>query len=271
MANCLCTNRKPGSEIYNPKTRRSLTGEDVSLVGEFADNANNEKSENQDTVVRKGRGKFKGPSSDENQPEQQQATRSPRGRDFDATSLRQYPPKSGGDKTQNKGNRRKSKSDSRRNSNGIQGSESGGSGSDNNISDDVSKVAASLENINIGENENESRPAAQSSTTNDSTSSASQGQQNDVEEWEKVVDGDVKTKNAVNSPVASPVASPVDGNSNPFDWPGRQKEGQKNDNSPNSPKNENRGGFKKGHKKSKSSKIEFNFDPGKLLLNLPKL
>lgn len=248
--------RKPGSEIYNPKTRRSLTGEEVSPAGEVADNVNNEKSENQDTVVRKGRGKFKGPSSDENQPEQQQATRSPRGRDFDATSLRQYPPKSGGDKPPNKTNKKKSKTDSRRNSNGVQGSESGGSGSENNISDEVAKVAVSLESINIGENENESRPAAQS-TTNDSTLSTSQGQQT-VEEWEKYADGDAKVKNAANSPVPSPVTSPLDGNSNPFDWQNRQKEGQKND---NSPKNENRGGFKKGHKKSKSSKIEFNFDP----------
>jgi len=248
--------RKPGSENHIPKTSRSLTGEEQSLVGEYADNANNEKSENQDTVVRKGRGNFKGPSS-ENQPEQQQkANRSPRGRDFDATSLRQYPPKSGGDKTPNKGNRRKSKSDSRRNSNGIQDFESGGSSSDNNVSDDVAKVTASLENINIGENENETNPAAQS-TTSDLTLTTSQEQQN-VEEWEKYVDGEVKIKNAV-SPVTSPITSPVDGNTNPFDWSAnRQKEGQKND---NSPKNENRGGFKKGHKKSKSSKIEFNFDP----------
>jgi hypothetical protein len=265
MDNYLCINRKPGSENYVPKTSRSLTGEEQSLVGECADNASNEKSENQDTVVRKGRGSFKGPSS-ENQPEQQQkANRSPRGRDFDATSLRQYPPKSGGDKTQNKGNKRKSKSDSRRNSNGIQGFESGGSSSDNNVSDDVAKVAASLESINIGENENESKPAAQS-TINDSSLTTSQGQQN-VEEWEKYADGEVKIKNATNSPVPSPVTSPVEVNPNPFDWSAnRQKEGQKSD---NSPKSENRGGFKKGHKKSKSSKIEFNFDPGKLL-NLPK-
>jgi len=242
--------RKPGSENYIPKTSRSLTGEEQSLVGEYADNTNNEKLENQDTVVRKGRGNFKGPNS-ENQPEQQQKTnRSPRGRDFDATSLRQYPP--GGDKTPNKGNRKKSKSDSRRNSNGIQDFESGGSSSDNNVSDDVAKVAASLKNINIGENENESNPAAQS-TISDSTLTTSQEQQN-AEEWEKYVDGEVKINNAT-----SPIACPVDGNPNPFDWSAnRQKEGQKND---NSPKNENRGGFKKGHKKSKSSKIEFNFDP----------
>ncbi|RIA93634.1 hypothetical protein C1645_819156 [Glomus cerebriforme] len=254
--------RKSGSEINTPKTRRSLTSEEQSLAGEYADNANNEKLENQDTVVRKGRGNFRGPGS-ENQPDQQQqATRSPRGRDFDATSLRQYPPKSGGDKTPNKGhNRRKSKSDSKQNSNGVQGSESAGSGSDNNVSDDVTKVTASLENINIGENKNESKPSAQS-TTNDSTSSASQGQQN-VEEWEKNADGEVKIKSAVSaiSPVSpvSPVSSPIDGSPTPFDWASnRQKEGQRND---NSPKNENRGGFKKGHKKSKSSKIEFNFDP----------
>jgi len=245
--------RKPGSEINTPKTKHSSTGEEQSLVGEHAENANNEKLENQDTVVRKGRGDFRGPGS-ENQPDQQQqATRSPRGRDFDATSLRQYPPKTGGDKTSNKGhNRKKSKSDSRRNSNGVQGSESGGSSSDNNVSDDVTKVAASLENITIGENKNESKPTSQS-TTNDSTSTTSQGQQN-VEEWEKYADSEVKIKSPVSpvSPVSS-VASPADGNPTPFDWSNRQKEGQKNDNS--------RGGFKKGHKKSKSSKIEFNFDP----------
>uniref|UniRef100_A0A1D1Y4C6 Growth inhibition and differentiation-related protein 88 n=1 Tax=Anthurium amnicola TaxID=1678845 RepID=A0A1D1Y4C6_9ARAE len=250
--------RKPGSEINTPKT----TSEEQSLAGEYAENANNEKLENQDTVVRKGRGNFRGPGS-ENQPDQQQQARSPRGRDFDATSLRQYPPKSG-DKTPNKShNRKKSKSDSKQNSNGVQGSESGGSSSDNNVSDDVANVAASLENINIGENKNESKSTAQS-TTNDSTSSASQGQQ-EVEEWEKRADNDVKIKSAVsaNSPVSpvnsvSPITSPVDGNPTPFDWSSRQKEGQKND---NAPKNENRGGFKKGHKKSKSSKIEFNFDP----------
>lgn len=257
MANYLCTDRKPGSEINTPKTKHSSTGEEQSLVSEHAENANNEKLENQDTVVRKGRGNFKGPGS-ENQPDQQQqATRSPRGRDFDATSLRQYPPKTGGDKTPNKGhNRKKSKSDSRQNSNGVQGSESGGSSSDNNVSDDVTKVTASLENITIGENKNESNPT----TTNDSTSSASQGQQI-IEEWEKYADSEVK----INSPVSpvSPVssgASPADGNPTPFDWSNRQKEVQRND---NSSKNENRGGFKKGHKKSKSSKIEFNFDPGK--------
>lgn len=244
--------RKPGSEINTPKTKHSSTGEEQSLVSEHAENVNNEKLENQDTVIRKGRGNFKGPGS-ENQPDQQQqATRSPRGRDFDATSLRQYPPKTGGDKTPNKGhNRKKSKSDSRQNSNGVQGSESGGSSSDNNVSDDVTKVTASLENITIGENKNESNPTSQS-TTNDSTSSASQGQQI-VEEWEKHADGEVKIKSPVSpvSPVSS-VASPADGNPTPFDWSNRQKEG---------PKNENRGGFKKGHKKSKSSKIEFNFDP----------
>ncbi|GBC53865.1 coiled-coil domain-containing protein R3HCC1L [Rhizophagus irregularis DAOM 181602=DAOM 197198] len=220
--------RKPGSEINTPKTKHSSTGEEQSLASEHAENANNEKLENQDTVVRKGRGNFKGPGS-ENQPDQQQqATRSPRGRDFDATSLRQYPPKTGGDKTPNKGhNRKKSKSDSRQNSNGVQGSESGGSSSDNNVSDDVTKVTASLENITIG--------------------------QQIVEEWEKHADSEVKIKSPVSpvSPVSS-VASPADGNPNPFDWSNRQKEG---------PKNENRGGFKKGHKKSKSSKIEFNFDP----------
>ncbi|GES90616.1 coiled-coil domain-containing protein R3HCC1L [Rhizophagus clarus] len=224
--------RTPGSEINTPKTKHSSTGEEQSLVGEHAENANNEKLENQDTVIRKGRGNFRGPGS-ENQPDQQQqATRSPRGRDFDATSLRQYPPKSGGDKTPNKGhNRKKSKSDSRQNSNGVQGSESGGSSSDNNVSDDVTKIATSLENITIG--------------------------QQNVEEWEKHADGEVKIKSPV-SPVSS-VASPADGNPTPFDWSSnRQKEGQKND---NSSKNENRGGFKKGHKKSKSSKIEFNFDP----------
>ncbi|RGB35593.1 hypothetical protein C1646_113234 [Rhizophagus diaphanus] len=244
--------RKPGSEINTPKTKHSSTGEEQSLVSEHAENANNEKLENQDTVVRKGRGNFKGPGS-ENQPDQQQqATRPPRGRDFDATSLRQYPPKTGGDKTPNKGhNRKKSKSDSRQNSNGVQGSESGGSSSDNNVSDDITKVTASLENITIGENKNESNPTSQS-TTNDSTSSASQEQQI-VEEWEKHADSEVKIKSPVSpvSPVSS-VASPADGNPNPFDWSNRQKEG---------PKNENRGGFKKGHKKSKSSKIEFNFDP----------
>jgi hypothetical protein len=235
-----------------------LTGEEQSPVGEFADNVNNEKSENQDTVVRKGRGNFRGPGG-ENQPDQQQqATRSPRGREFDATSLRQYPPKSVGDKTPNKG-RRKSQSDSRRNSNGV---ESGGSSSDNNVSDDVAKVAASLETINIGDNENESSPTVQS-TTNDLILSASQGQKN-IEEWEKCADGEVNT-NPANSSVTSPVTSPVDGNPNPFDWSAnRQKEGQKND---NTPKSENRGGFKKGHKKSKSSKIEFNYDPGIKLFN----
>ncbi len=73
-----------------------MTGEEQSPVGEYADNINNEKSGNQDTVVRKGRGKFRGPGS-ENQPDQQQqATRPSRGREFDATSLRQYSPKSGG-------------------------------------------------------------------------------------------------------------------------------------------------------------------------------
>lgn len=250
--------RKPGSEINTPKTKHSSTSEEQSLVSEHAENANNEKLENQDTVIRKGRGNFRGPGS-ENQPDQQQqATRSPRGRDFDATSLRQYPPKTGGDKTPNKGhNRKKSKSDSRQNSNGVQGSESGGSSSDNNVSDDVTKVAASLENTTISENKNESKPTSQS-TTNDSTSTTSQGQQT-VEEWEKYADSDVKIKSPVSpvSPVSS-VASPADGNSNPFDWSNRQKEGQRND---NSSKNENRGGFKKGHKKSKSSKIEFNFDP----------
>ena len=50
MNNYLCTNRKPGSENYIPKTSRSLTGEEQSPVGEYADNANNEKSENQDTT-----------------------------------------------------------------------------------------------------------------------------------------------------------------------------------------------------------------------------
>jgi hypothetical protein len=257
MANYLCIYRKPGSEINTPKIKHSSTGEEQSLVGEHAENANNEKLENQDTVVRKGRGNFRGPGSESQPDQQQQATRSPRGRDFDATSLRQYPPKSGGDKTPNKGhNRKKSKSDSRQNSNGVQGSESGGSSSDNNVSDDVTKVAASLENITISENKNESKSASQS-TTNDSTSSATQVQQN-VEEWEKYADNEVKIKSPV-SPVSS-VASPADGNPTPFDWSNKQKEGQKND---NTSKNENRGGFKKGHKKSKSSKIEFNFDPGK--------
>ncbi|CAG8569456.1 14329_t:CDS:2 [Funneliformis mosseae] len=154
----------------------------------------------------------------------------------------------------NQGHRRKSQSDSRRNSNGVQGSESGGSGSDNNVTDDIVKVTASLDNINICDNENESKSAAQSTTNNDALSTGSQGQQ-EVEEWEKSADGEVKINNAVNSPGASP----VDGNTNPFDWSAnKQKEGQRND---NAPKNENRGAFKKGHKKSKSSKIEFNFDP----------
>ncbi|CAG8698941.1 12496_t:CDS:2 [Funneliformis caledonium] len=154
----------------------------------------------------------------------------------------------------NQGHRRKSQSDSRRNSNGVQGSESGGSGSDNNVTDDIVKITASLDNINICDNENESKSAAQSTTNNDALSTGSQGQQ-EVEEWEKSADGEVKINNAVNSPGASP----VDGNTNPFDWSAnKQKEGQRND---NAPKNENRGAFKKGHKKSKSSKIEFNFDP----------
>ncbi|CAI2190321.1 10221_t:CDS:2 [Funneliformis geosporum] len=125
----------------------------------------------------------------------------------------------------NQGPRRKSQSDSRRNSNGVQGSESGGSGSDNNVSDDLSKVTASLDNINIGDNENESKPTVQTTTTNnDALSTTSQGQQ-EVEEWEKSADGEESQRGEV------------------------------------TPKNENRGAFKKGHKKSKSSKIEFNFDP----------
>jgi len=235
--------RKPGSEIYVPKQRRGSTGEELSPVGDSANNIN-DTSENQDNgIIRKGRGKFRGPGSDTQQD--QQNSRTPRGRDFDATVLRQYPPK-GGEKPSKSHSKKKSKSDSRRNSNGQQGSESGGSGSENNASDDVTKITNTLENVNLGDNENDSNPTIQ---INDTPTTPQEGQQN-IEEWEKNAEnGEVKTKDDV----SSPVASPIDGASNPFDWSTRQKEGQKSDNRPP--------GFKKGHKKSKSSKIDFNFDP----------
>ncbi|CAG8447288.1 16656_t:CDS:2 [Dentiscutata heterogama] len=213
--------RKPGSEIYVPKQRRGSTGEELSPVGDFANNNINDTSENQDNgVIRKGRGKFRGPGSDTQQD--QQNSRAPRGRDFDATVLRQYPPK-GGEKPSKGHAKKKSKSDSRRNSNGQQGSESGGSGSENNASDDITKITNSLENVNIGDNENDNNPTIQ---INDTSTIPQEGQQN-VEEWEKnVANGEVKTKDDV----SSPVASPVDGASNPFDWSTRQKEGQRTDN-----------------------------------------
>ncbi|CAG8516024.1 4155_t:CDS:2 [Acaulospora colombiana] len=237
--------KRPGSEIYVPKQRRSLTGEEP--FPDSKDNVNNDSLENQDnTVTRKGRGKFCGPGGD-NQQDQQQSPRTPRGRDFDATSLRQYPLKAG-DKTPNNGHaRRKSKSDAK-NNNGLQGSESGGSGSDNNASDDVSKIANSLENINIGDNEGELKPVPQPDDT--PSSAPREHLRQGSEEWEKCADGEVKNKSSVTSPI-----SPVEVVTNPFDWQAnRQKaEGQKNDN--------NRTGFKKSHKKNKSSKIEFNFDP----------
>ncbi|CAG8631050.1 7108_t:CDS:2 [Racocetra fulgida] len=212
------------SEIYVPKQRRGSTGEELSPVGESANNNINDTSENQDNgIIRKGRGKFRGPGSSDTQQDQQ-SSRTPRGRDFDATVLRQYPPK-GGEKPSKGHAKKKSKSDSRRNSNGQQGSESGGSGSENNASDDVTKITNSLENVNIGDNENDGNPAIQ---INDTSAAPQEGQQT-VEEWEKnAANGEVKTKDDV----SSPVASPVDGASNPFDWSTRQKEGQKTDNRP---------------------------------------
>ncbi|CAG8602428.1 165_t:CDS:2 [Acaulospora morrowiae] len=240
--------RKPGSEIYIPRQRRSLTGEEQ--LPDSKDNVNNDNSDNQDnTVIRKGRGKFCGPGSDNQQD--QQVSRAARGRDFDATSLRQYPPKAG-DKTPSKGHaRRKSKSD-KRNSNGFQGSESGGSGSDNNASDDVARVTNSLENLNVADSESELKPAPQPDNT---PSTPQEHLRQDSEEWEKNADGETKNKTGV----TSPVTSPAEGVPNPFDWQANKQklDGQKNDNA----KNDNKTGFKKSHRKNKSSKIEFNFDP----------
>lgn len=250
--------RKPASEIYVPKQRRSLTDEEQLSLVDSTGSALNDNSENQDNAVaRKGRGKFYGPGNDNQQDQQQQASRTPRGRDFDATSLRQYPPKAG-DKPPTKGHaRKKSKSDSRRNSNGLQGSESG---SDNNASEEVTKIANSLENININDNNNNNEDEA--GTQNNDTPSTQQERlvQQNVDDWESHADAaEVKNK--------SPIASPVE---NPFDWQANKQkaEMQKNENAKidnsnnNNNNNNNRTGFKKGHKKSKSSKIEFNFDPG---------
>jgi len=68
---------------------------------------------------------------------------------------------------------------------------------------------------------------------------------------------------------SSPI-SPIEGNinnNNLFDWSNKQKiDNQKNNNNNNNDNNSdssksNDRAFKKGHKKNKSSKIEFNFDP----------
>ncbi|RHZ82203.1 hypothetical protein Glove_112g23 [Diversispora epigaea] len=257
--------RKPVSEVYVTKQRRSLTDEEqLSPISDSKGSTINDNYENQDNaILRKGRGTFRGPGTDnqqDQQDQQQQASRTPRGRDFDATSLRQYPPKTG-DKPPNKGHvRAKSKSDSRKNSNGLQGSESGGSGSDNNASDDVSKIANSLENINISDNNNESEVKVTSQYNDTPLTSQEVLVQQEVDDWENHVDvAEMKNNSGFNSPITSPVE-------NPFDWQANKQkaEAQKNENAKgdnNNNNNNNRAGFKKGHKKSKSSKIEFNFDP----------
>ncbi|CAG8564497.1 8338_t:CDS:2 [Diversispora eburnea] len=228
--------RKPVSEVYVPKQRRSLTDEEqLSPISDSKGSIINDNYENQDNaILRKGRGTFRGPGTDnqqDQQDQQKQAPRTPRGRDFDATSLRQYPPKTG-DKPPNKGHvRAKSKSDSRKNSNGHQGSESGGSGSDNNASDDVSKIANSLENINISDN-NESEVKVTSQYNDTPLTSQEFLVQQDVDDWENQADvAEMKNNSGFNSPITSPT-SPVE---NPFDWQAnRQKsEAQKNENAKN--------------------------------------
>ncbi|CAG8460001.1 3765_t:CDS:2 [Ambispora gerdemannii] len=234
--------RRLGNDVYPFK----VTGEEHYSVGENGDNFSYyDKSDNQDSgVLRKGRGTFRGPTSNNESQQQEQAPRAPRGRDFDATSLRQYPPK-GSEKPQKGNNRKKSKSVRRQNSNdGQVDSESGDSGSDGNITDEVNKLALTLETTSIIENGKEIKQNMQQQYNEVSSPSASlerNSQQSTVEEWEKVAESDLILKGSVFAQIDSQ-----------SDY--RQKtDGQKTDNGQRP--------FKKGHKKSKSSKIEFNFDP----------
>ncbi|CAG8617575.1 2383_t:CDS:2 [Ambispora leptoticha] len=232
------TTRRPGrSDVSVFKVERNSTGEEHYSVGENVDNSYYDKPDNQDSgVLRKGRGTFRGPISTNESQQQEQAPRTPRGRDFDATSLRQYPPK-GSEKL-------KKKPKSGRRSNGGQvGSESGESGSDGNITDEVNKLSSTLETTSISENGEEIKqnPQQQYNEAFSPTISMDRNsQQSTVEEWEKAAESDLNLKGSV--------FAQIDSQSD------KQKaDGQKTDNGPRP--------FKKGHKKSKSSKIEFNFDP----------
>ncbi|KAG9304017.1 hypothetical protein G9A89_005927 [Geosiphon pyriformis] len=233
--------RRPGSDyVQNPS--RSLTGEEQYTFGDNGDNSFYDKSDNQDSsVVRKGRGTFRGPSTSSSDSQQEQGSRTPRGRDFDATSLRQYPPK-GGERPQKSG-KKNSKSGRRQNSNGGQaGSESGDSGSDGNFADEINKLSISLESTSINQNGTESKPTVQYYETSSSSAASENFQsQQSVEEWERLADGELNLKGSL--------YTQADGQQSD-----KQKlDGQKTDNGTRP--------FKKGHKKSKSSKIEFNFDP----------
>jgi len=227
--------RKPGTELYVPKQRRT-TGEEQSPTGDNAEYAGSDKLDQLDSsVVRKGRGQFRGPLVDAQQDGK--PARPPRGRDFDATVLRQYPPKAGDKPQKQSGGAKRMSRPGRR--------DSGESGSSDNGSDEVAKLAGALENASIGDVEKDGKLA-----TDEPTLSPSDHQERlvDTVDWEKKADAEVKPKNVVpaqdhvdNRPKAEGSIAP------------RNDNAQRNDGT--------KPQFKKGHKKSKSSKIEFNFDP----------
>jgi len=147
---------------------------------------------------------------------------------------------------------RKSKSESRRGSNGIlqPASESGDSATEAFFTDDISRLSAAFEHASINEKDNNSPLAHGVDTAGIRVQgSAAAIQTHNLEEWERNVDGGERVKTPT---------SP--------DGEARRLDGQRSDggnyNNGGGNNNTNKPQFKKGHKKSKSSRIEFNFDPG---------
>ncbi|CAG8454756.1 10815_t:CDS:2 [Paraglomus brasilianum] len=206
------------------------------------DNAN-DRSDSSDTVIRKGRGTFRAGSDTQ---QEQKPSRPPRGRDIDPTAQRQYPSKSN-DKSIKQGHR-KSKSESRRGSNGIfqPASESGDSATEAISADDMSRLNAAFESTSI--NDNNSSLADNVSGVRVQGNATIQTQ--NLEEWERNADGGER----VNTPT-----SPADGEAKRLD--GQRSDGGNYNSNSGGNNNTNKPPFKKGHKKSKSSRIEFNFDP----------
>jgi len=198
------------------------------------DNAN----DSSDTVIRKGRGTFRAGSDT---LQEQKSSRSPRSRDIDPIAQRQYPSKSN-DKPMKQGHR-KTKSESRRGSNGIlqPASESGDSATEAIFTDDMSKLSAAFESASINEKDSNSSFAhGVDNVSGVRVQGSAAIQTQNLEEWERNVDGGERVK------------TPTSPDSEARRLDGQNSGGNNNTNKPQ---------FKKGHKKSKSSRIEFNFDP----------
>jgi len=215
----------PGSEAHGSKLSRSTQEADESQSHDHSESVaaqDNDRPDSEDSaqVVRKGRGSFRGL-----QEESEDASfRAARGRDFDATVLRQYPTKE--DKLSKKKGR---SSKEKRSSLGEPVSD--GEDTESDHIDDVAKLALSLEASSLsGETHLEKRATTKDDehAHEDIPVSSLQGDQNVAEDWEKIADA------AVNDDSKAKADNKPDQNQKPF---------------------------KKGHKKSKSSKIEFNFDP----------